>query len=361
MSGWKLVAGAIAGLVIAGLCLWFARNFDRVEVEVESGYRGESRRNAYLAAQRLLESFDLRVESGYNLSGTPPRAGTLVLLDRHRSARPKRTREILAWVDTGGHLLMVASDEDPLQEVIAVRTIRHSDGDRYPTATASLPGSGDLAVEVYGRWALAGPPLVKEVARAGERVHALSVRYGGGWVTVVSDVDFMRNRSIASHDHAMYLWSLVHRDGARDVWLVRGEDTPPFWGPLFMQSWPVWSSALVLLAAILWSAGRRFGPLLPPPAAGRRRLLDHIVASGDFYWRLGKSDVLVRAVRDSLERTLEFRHPGWLMSGKLAERLAQLSGITRAEVHTALADETANDPEQFTRTIATLERIRRHL
>ena len=385
MRRWQWVVGGLAGLIIIGLGHWFWSNFERVEVEVEAGYQAHARRNPYLAAQRLLESFTVPVESGYQLHGLPPANGTLVLLNAlHRPSRPKRTREILAWVEAGGHVLMVApeaasepasgsaSGNDTLLEAVAVDASHSSEGERSSTATASVPrsiresgsadeGSETLTVEFHGRRTLTGPALAKVLARADDRIHALRVRHGGGWVTVLSDDAFMRNRRITDRDHALFFWQIIDRGGPGAVWFVRGEDTPAFWKPLFKRSWAVWSSAIVLIAATLWSASRRFGPPLPAPTLGRRRLLDHIIASGDFYWRLGAGEVLVRAVRDSLERSLEFRHPGWLMSGQLAERLAQLSGITRAEVQTALSDEAANDPEQFTQTIATLERIRRRL
>jgi hypothetical protein len=122
-------------------------------------------------------------------------------------------------------------------------------------------------------------------------------------------------------------------------------------------------SAGVLLLIWLWYASMRFGPVLPAPALARRRLLEHIEASGRFLWRGGQAERLLKGVRQSLYRTLELRHPAWasLPSAELYRRLAELARVPKDEVQNALLYIHAGNEHEFTKVISTLEHLRKSL
>lgn len=93
----------------------------------------------------------------------------------------------------------------------------------------------------------------------------------------------------------------------------------------------------------------------------RRRLLEHIEASGRFLWRYGQSEQLLHAVQVSLLRNLEYRHPGGNASNDLHRKLAQVSGFTDKEVKLALTQREVSEEHLFTQMVRALELIRNRL
>ena len=152
-------------------------------------------------------------------------------------------------------------------------------------------------------------------------------------------------------------------DKLRPVWLVFSDGMPPLHRWLLQHAWTAVISASVLLLLWLWAAGRRFGPLRAVVPLARRRLLDHIEASGRFLWRAGQGEQLLKGVRQALYRTLELRHPAWagIASQDLYQRLAELSGLPYEAVQGALLYTHHGSEHEFTQAIQTLERIRKSL
>jgi hypothetical protein len=93
----------------------------------------------------------------------------------------------------------------------------------------------------------------------------------------------------------------------------------------------------------------------------RRRLLEHIEASGRFLWTHGQQAELIEAMRESLRRSLQFRHPGWSTSEDLYRKLAAMTGLPTGAVRAALAETPPTDEQSFTETMRVLEMVRKHL
>ena len=359
----KLLIAAVA-VLLGWAGYWLVQNFERVPVEVEADFQGKARYDRLLAARQLLDSFGSRVQVHYTRHDLPSSDGTLVLLGYHATPFGGEVKAVLDWVGSGGHLVMVAwpTGDNPLLESLGVRgVVRVPDSKDDDPTRVSLEGSEPMRVGFSRRRYLEGGESASLEFGDAHGTHLLGFELGDGRLSVLSDPWFMQNRSIGQLDHAAFLWRLTHPGGAGEVWLIRGERRASFWGPLARRTWPGLVSAAVLLAVIAWTVSRRFGPLLLAPPPGRRRLLDHIIASGEFYWRHGAGDILIQAVRDSVQRSLEFRHPGWLASGQLAERLSHLSSLPAEQVAAAFSLDVAHRPEDFTRAVRTLETIRRRL
>lgn len=348
---------------------WFNANFEKVPVEVWTPHSGEARYNKLLAASRLLSSIGAPVRSFAGLKELPPLDGTLFVPVSRAKIGPKRSQELLDWVKSGGHLIVVAGAQskqpktDLLLDPLGVRRFENTTKAKPQAVVVDIAGSENfLEVEFDPRYRLehGGKEPVSVIADEHGN-HLIALAIGKGMLTVLSDFEFMQNQHIGQYDHAAFFWYLAHYQREGEVWLIYGDEMPSLLQWLAEHAFMVLLSAAALLAAFLWSAACRFGPLLPEPPAQRRRLLEHIEASGRFMWKHGQAADLLASMRESLTRSITFRHPGWASSGELDQRLAQASGLSADQVRSALQYSDISNQGAFTRAIRTLETIRKKL
>jgi hypothetical protein len=191
----------------------------------------------------------------------------------------------------------------------------------------------------------------------------VQIQYGRGVITVLPSFQPLTNQNLARADHADFAWQLAQDTEAnRRVVLVRR--------PLAAPSLLAWleehaSFALASLALFiglwLWWIAPRFGPVAPVREPGRRRLLDHLRASGYFHWESGGADRLLKIARDDCEREILQRQPSLygLTPTKRNARIAELSGMHPKAVASAL-DAPCTDQAQFTGAIAAMQALRDH-
>ncbi|KQV79359.1 hypothetical protein ASD15_18680 [Massilia sp. Root351] len=188
-------------------------------------------------------------------------------------------------------------------------------------------------------------------------------REGRGHVVMVSD-NYFNNQRLPRLDHAELLLGVagLNQQG-RNVMLVLHADAAPWYAMLWRAAWMPLTALAVLLALLLWRAGRRFGPLLPQPSGERRSLLEHIEASGNWLWRAkGGRGVLLAAARQETEALLRRRAPELLQLGddEKAARLARLCNTQQIDMRGALYGPAASHPAAFTRQIQLLQQVRIH-
>jgi hypothetical protein len=108
----------------------------------------------------------------------------------------------------------------------------------------------------------------------------------------------------------------------------------------------------------LWRIIPRFGPLIPDPLPARRRLLDHLRASGLFHWNNGDVARLTSAAREACMHKIGRTHPviAALPMPQRAARLAQLTGLPEDQIVLGLSGQPS-DPAQFTGLIRTLQAL----
>lgn len=374
----------IAAILAAGI--WFFTHFERVTEEREVGYRGEARFNQLLAARQFLQTDGTLARTVQRIDELPPVQGTLIIPTNRYEMSTAQAQALLRWVEQGGHAVVSPAarfgprsrfghDEDGEGESDAASdqllaqlgvAVVHPKLNAAPVVPVDIdwPESKDfLQVDM--------PPyqrlrLTQAAALTLEDEHGIYLaRYarGKGHVTVVASLQFLNNCSIGRYDHAAFLWHLAHFHDNGPVWLVFKDTMPglPAW--LAEHAWQAMVSAAVLLAMWLWHASVRFGPLLPVPALARRRLMEHIEASGRFLWHAGQAERLLKGVRQSLFRTLELRHPAWagLPSAELYRRLGTVARLPAEEVQGALLYIHAGNEHEFTKVVSTLEHLRKSL
>ena len=350
---------------------WLYSHYEYISETVEVGFQGEARDNPLLAAERLLERMGTTAKTVHALPNVKDDLGsqdTLVLLQYGTFFSDDQTQQLFHWLDDGGHLIM---SSDTLHDVVGkttktnldpllkkLRVYRHQNGldkDKIAQAppTQFVWAQYRLQVAFNPDYYLE-PSYYDPVKEISDKhgIHFLFYYYGNGIISVLSDLVFIENGQIGEHDHAQFLWHLVHfeRPAAR-VWLLRtqakveGDGTgtpfekiPPLWTLLWTTMWTVIISAAILLLFWLWTASRRFGSLLPTPPRARRRLLEHIEASGHFLWRQEQAHTLLHGARQALLKRLESVHPDWthLSHAELSQRLAQVCELPADEIEEAL-------------------------
>ncbi|MCU7945816.1 MAG: DUF4350 domain-containing protein, partial [Candidatus Thiodiazotropha sp. (ex Cardiolucina cf. quadrata)] len=89
--------------------LWFVENFEHHSKQIRSGMTTEARRNPLLAAEYYLSRLEIDVSSHSGrqfLTEPPQRPGLLLVRDLGPPLPQVRVASLLAWVESGGHLLV---------------------------------------------------------------------------------------------------------------------------------------------------------------------------------------------------------------------------------------------------------------
>ncbi len=360
-----VVAGFLLILAVAG----FFALFERVEEEAEVGYQGAARTNPFLATERLFTRLGAPARTlAAGPTTLPPADHALLVLNPARSLSAERFAQILDWVRKGGKLI-VTPDEAPSLDPI----LRH-----WSVGVADQPDAGEP--EVFEVALLEGTKARVEMPRTrrlvverkdaqiqkGTEAGLAFVRYaeGEGSVTFLADAGFLANDHIGRHDHAVLAWALVRAGGdvPAGIWIAVRDEVPTLGQLLARHAWMALASGALLIAAWLWSAGARFGPLLPVPPRDRRSLLEHVEASGDFLWRTGRGDELLQGARQALLHRIDVRGPGWsrLPAPELVQRLATAARLPAARINRSLHG-SVTAPADLVQALQTLETLRRIL
>jgi hypothetical protein len=369
-----VVSGLI--LILVALIAAVLSQLERRTLEIEVVPSEEAVRNPLLAAERFLARLAIPVssESGRErLRRLPHTTDTLVV--RHTGAlAPERRRALDQWMRDGGRLVVTASDPNagPAEEgdLIAGYGVR-------PSAEDADRNAADDQTEVLAEIQVGDPERPLRVAFsterslltmleqepetaiiAGDRLRLVRLSVGDGSLTVLADDRFMTNAAIGEHDHALFMTYLVDLAPGGSVWLLYDREMP--WiGALVWSAAPyaVISGALCLLAWA-WSAGARLGPLQPVPTRHRRDLLEHLDASGDFHWRHGQADHLIKPTRRRVLERWRRRRPdlGGLDNAALAHAIAVIADEDPDAVVRALHVH-AEDTDAFVRQSALLQRL----
>ena len=356
-------------LAILGGAVWFFNNFERVPDKEWTGYQGEARRNGFLAAERLLDRMGLRVRH----LKTPielrelPADGTLILPARRNALAPAERERLLEWVRAGGHLVVENENHrlpDPILDSLGVkRELVKTPGQSRPTE-ARLPHSpGVLKVSLASDRTLIAPAdaFQLQLNKATQLVH---FKVGRGQVTALNDFGFMRNGAIGQNDHAEFLWQLVRfQPGTAAVFVFDNPQQLSLVEWLVDNAWAVLAAGALLLVAWLWRIAPRFGPMAPDPEPVRRRLLDHLRASGRFQWSAGGAATLAEAAREAALRRVARAQTDFaaLTPAERRARLAASFDLPAEEAERVLRPAQNLQPAEFVNAMRVFQRIHERL
>ena len=343
MSRPALTTAILAALVLGG-AWWFFTNFERVPTKEWVGYQGEARRNSFLAAERLLARMGVsvrHVKTPGELRELPPN-GTLILPDRRDSIAPDERRRLLAWVEAGGHLIVEDEDHrrpDPILDALAVKRKPVPNPGNDAFLEIRLPHApAPMKVRMHALQTLEAPQARVSV-QGKAATHLVHFPRGRGQVTALNDLAFMRNEVVGTNDHAEFLWQLVRfQPETAAVFVFDNPQKLSLAGWLAGNAWAALAAAAGVLALWLWHIAPRFGPLAPDPEPVRRRLLDHLRASGRFQWSTGGAATLAESAREAALRRVARAQADFAgLSGSEREaRLNQSFGLTAEEARRVL-------------------------
>lgn len=336
MSSRLLLPVALVALVALGV-VWFLQNYERVPAKEPVPASGEARLRDFLAAERFAERMGLPARELRSLTDLDaPAPGAVLVMPSGRQALDRqRAIRLLAWVRRGGHLVAEAElvgVADPLLDEAGVRREAVTSRARPVAVTV---GERSFNVLLGGRVALraAGKPRLA----AGNQL--VTVPFGKGFVTAVTSLDFARNDEIGGHDHAEFLWALLTLEPASALLVFARSERLSLWGFLAGHAAPVLVATFLLLGCWLWRIVPRFGPVPADPPPARRRLLDHLRASGRYLWTEGLRGQLAAAAREAALRRLARAQPDFAAASgsEKAARLAALASIPLEEAQRFLA------------------------
>jgi hypothetical protein len=382
MKGRVIAFSALGILVFLGV-VWFLANHDRVAVKEWVGPSGEARQRQYLAAERLAQRMGMKTAEVRTLPELDalPAQGVLILPNRRQQLPPSRIASLVQWVERGGHLIVEAEllgVDDPLLDRLGVTRSSMGEAVRKPM-TVELPGGRKLQAFLPGGVKLeTSQPEV--LLRAGAQI--VSFVHGRGLVSAAATLRFARNPwyddragqkgdhpgvSIGAHDHAELLWELLSLRSGREASLSPRYELHVYWRPEPLSFWtflrdnaaPALIAGGLLLALWVWSIVPRFGPVAPDLPPGRRRLLDHLRASGRYYWAKGLRSRLVVSARDAALRRVARAQPDFAGASPLerAERLSVLAQISKEDAARFMSAAGAMSGADFIRVTQDAQRI----
>jgi catechol 2,3-dioxygenase-like lactoylglutathione lyase family enzyme len=373
----------------------------------DRGFSSEAWMNPWLAAGRLLEMRGMNVRFAPEYASLPPHARVIVLATPLDILDSKEQQTLLAWVKQGGHLvteMQSISNEDNanpdesddlLTRVLDVRLYEHEEKkEAGKPLQAQKPDDGLHTVIVTDEGSLQTGFDRDYFLQAGQRppewkvsdeigAHVLRFPLGKGHVTLLSDSAWMDNRQLARGDHGALLWRVVSTTGNaessrndttntaasaaqkrnNEVWLIHGQERPS----LLRLMWEAGAALMIVVAvfvlAWLWQSTQRFGPPRPLPAQDRRRLSEHLEASGRYLLRQQALAGLFDASRQRLMAEVQTHYPQWrrLPPERLAQHLGERAGIESGAILRLLNTEVSDNLLQFAADIRLINRLRKAL
>jgi hypothetical protein len=194
--------------------------------------------------------------------------------------------------------------------------------------------------------------------------YMLQFAVGQGLLTVLTSTSIFNNKQIADYDHARFLHHLVQLEGHNQaVWLIRVDDMPSLWQWLWSHAWYLMFSLTLLFILWLWRAPLRFGPLLADKSLKRRRLIEHIQASGYYRWHDQQSGYLLLQVQDSVWNDIHLFHPDIYRDDQQQayHQLAKITGLKQSSINQSFKIRDQLNEQDFTKHIQMLELIRQYL
>ena len=383
MKNSNIIISFITISIVSLTAYWFYNNFNYITETVEIGYQGEARKNPVLAAKVFLERMGASVESHYLdddiswefFESVLNREDTLILLRKGRNLTEDQKYLLLEWVKAGGHLIMDSqqnNDDDALLTKFRI-TLSKNKGEVAETSPIAFYWQGYPLEVAFHNYDL--KPFYEPISKISNKngTFALFYYFNQGYVTILSDLAFIENNKIGEYDHAQFLWHLVTSElAAKRVFFLQKNpiiddndknEFPSLWSVLWTNMSSVIISGLLLLLFWLWTTSHRFGSLLPEPPRSRRRLLEHIEASGQFLWKQDQAVRLLATERKALLKRIESVHPDWIQLSrrKLSQQLAQISDLSVNEIEMALEKIKPKTEMVFTRNIQVLSKIMKRL
>ncbi len=370
----RIVALLLVGLLAIFITIstkWFFNNFEKKEVEKNTGYSTEARRNKFLAAEYYLRDLGYEVESDSNrarLLETHENYQTILINDYGPKLSPTHFKKLKQWIENGGHLIFTASDfqysydegdeytgndfkNNQLLEEYGIlpsytnfdeyKEDSDFDNEEQAISTYMLRDSTEISIDFSSSTQLLDTTDSASLSlndRYG--THLVQLDIGEGKLTVLSDNYMLSNDYIGEHDHAYLLSSLneINKSSSKKALLLYNNQSDSIFTLIWKHGKEACIAFLALLILSLWSLHNRFGPIMPIIDYSNRNITEHLRAIARFSWRQDHGIHLLNQSRIAREISLLKRYPT-LKQMSTQERMQHISDILDiepAKVHSAL-------------------------
>lgn len=350
----------VIGLVLLVAGAWLVSATEWADEETRRPARGEAATNPLHAVQGLLRELGATVVRRDSLDAMPPTRARLVLASEHWDLFPDRVERLQQWVEAGGHLIIPgrlvehASMEDwlPVVRKSRIRPVQTdaSESGEPPTRSVPPPKVVDCRslVEAEGvppayaqtrRFRSCGPSIFAQFVPAQgqgaplwsvagpQGVEITRMSFGQGTVTVLGQWSLLHNASLLRDDNPLLAAAALQAGTGAQFWFVVEEAREPFLPWIWQRGWVAIVLGLLALAAALWRAAVRFGPLIVPAGIERRSMAEQIQGTAEFLHQHGDGALhgaQVRALNEVASRRLR-RLP--VLASERTAAIAQASGL----------------------------------
>lgn len=348
-------------IIAAGYIL--VQSIEIVEEEVYTGLKGEARTNPYLAVERLLEKRGFSVHTihdEYQLhrlcqqlelnegAGTAlNNKGTIFFLAKRDAFKQQTLEELLAWIESGGNLIMNVPPEIKWDMSGEKQTNNSSGGQKYTytdffteyleievyliphtdlnyeeleteadSIEVMLPGADrPLAVIMDDSVILRDTKNSALWAiQQDENNLLLQFKIGQGYISLAGSLSFMTNSMIGEKNNAALFWYVTTMDNRKgDVLFIKRYEYKSFWEILVQYTWMFLISLFILLVFLIWKSGMRFGPVISVTDTVRRSVIEHVYASGQFLWNRKHGTILLDALVLAVKYKIKTKVLNWDM------------------------------------------------
>ena len=401
----KVLIAIVVLSLIALMIYGFLKTHEYVEEPVIQPLQGEAAKNPLYASRLFLKGMGIpatSLDSLQSLTELPDTNTVLVIESKRETLSEEQQSRLIDWVGNGGHLVLtlvpdwsyyyqteevdaddndtqasqdsneqeLLTSDDPIQQVLRIHSgeaIAFHEKKSVKIQLAGVDHPLEIGSNYYEAIALDKDHSREglEQVKIGNDLFIIRQQRGDGLITVVSDLAFADNYNLQDYDHAELFWHLIHGKHTAlsqpaGVWLIHSDEMPNLLAIIWRHFWAV----MLMLAAlfIIWvlRVSRRFGPMIPKASEDRRNLLEHIDASGEYYWKQQQQQILLDSSRQALQQRLQQRIPGWqAMTDKAqATLLAKRTQLSESHITLLLSGDITRNAHEFTETIKQLEQIR---
>jgi hypothetical protein len=363
-------------ICIGGIAYMLFNKLEKVEETIEVGFMGEARSNPLYASRLFLKRMGIaaqRVEL-YQLDHLP-NINTVIVIDTYRYKLSKsRIIQLLAWVKRGGHLLSIVvpdrltedrPDQLQAQLAISIDQVQHfiANNQQQEVYLPSVKRTYTLDLKQINVMHLQLNQQTDQLIHLQEQPFLLHRNYGEGLISLISSLDFAHNSNLELADHAEFLWQILHRLHTQPdtIWLLNSEAMPALWQWLWQAAWQLTLTLSLILALYLYALSHRMGPILDIPVLNRRRILEHIQASGYFFWKTKQQHHLIDSSRMAVLKQLAVHFPTWLRLTQTQQLhlLSQHIHFSTAQLQQILFSPKHYSSHEFTQLIQQLNSIYR--
>ena len=361
---------------------------DRRKVgEIPLGYTGQARVNPYLAAEKYLDQQGWDVESSRTWSNYDFETRVIIMPGSFLQTKGMGIR-VLDWVANGGNLVLTVEGGEPERndftttdsgmgapekgdftgldhvfDQLEISSTYYSyqpaeeDSDREGHLSRfwelvktreewgghHLEFEGEVGLEIENGW--------DWISDNDGSSRMVGTSYGAGEVMVLAHARPFRNPYLARADHAGFLDHLAGEYGGGGKIVFLYGSTTSFFGLIWKEGRMVVIGGFILLFAWLWMRVPRFGAILRDNAIKRQPYGKALTTSARFLWRTGQLEHLLRPLQAQLEKENQGDPE------TLYDRLAEQSGLTRADVAEALTIDPPKDPGHLVRVAQKLQAL----